>query len=74
MKFFAEIQFPSGHSVVIDQISNGQVYFRRWYAGVESQGFLENLVRMPIPVFEKALLNELGREGVRAINQKGSAS
>lgn len=45
------IAFANGVRVDIHAIKDGNVYYQRWAPGVESQGALDNLYRLPTAEF-----------------------
>lgn len=48
----------NGIRIRVHDVANGIVYFRKWPKGIEEQGFLENLYRMPVDEFENKLERE----------------
>ena len=45
------LEFPSGHSIDVHTVRNGQVYYQVWHPGVETQSVFDCLIRKPIAEF-----------------------
>lgn len=45
----------NGISVDVDSVKDGEVYFRRWPKGVETQAWLDNCHRLPLKQFITAV-------------------
>jgi hypothetical protein len=43
--------FPSGHSIDVHTVRNGQVYYQVWHPGEETKAFFADLIRKPIAEF-----------------------
>jgi hypothetical protein len=52
LKPYTQIDFKNGWTVHIHEIKDGCVYLQRFPPGVENQGLLQNLRKMPISEFE----------------------
>lgn len=54
------IEFPTGYVIDVDEIWDGQVLYRVWPPGVETQGMFDRAFRKPIYEFERLVAAELG--------------
>lgn len=58
MKSQMRMDFANGYAIDVDWIKDGQVGYRVWPPGVESQGFLDQLKRMPVSIFNECLAEQ----------------
>ena len=47
-----QVYEQDGWHVVVHDVRHGEVYYQKWPPGVDEQGWLDNLGRMPLELFK----------------------